>query len=66
MTCQNEPIANANFQEFDFCWQLTDKKQSLFILYAYVLTFTLIVGVYSYRKQELFEAYVLVWDKWTE
>lgn len=52
MTCQNLPIANANFQEFDFCWQLTEEKQLLFVfLYMYMVIFTLIFRVYSYGKQ---------------
>lgn len=57
--------ANANFQEFDFSWQLTEEKQSFFFffLYLYVVIFILIFRVCSYGKQELSEAYLLLWDE---
>lgn len=70
MTCQDLPVANANFQEFDFCWRLVEEKQSLFhfvlFLYVYVVMFILTFRVCNYGKQELSEAYLLVPDEQTD
>lgn len=67
MTCQNLPMLMLIFRNLTSLgnWQ---RKNNLFFffLYLYVVIFILIFRVCSYGKQELSEAYLLLWDEWTD